>query len=56
MTNAIQRYMDEEINWGGIPTPRREVIFSMQNDGYTRKEIDWYLFCLDQNAQRRVQQ
>jgi hypothetical protein len=28
----------------------------MQNDGYTRKEIDWYLFCIDQSKDRRERQ
>jgi hypothetical protein len=50
---AIQSYFDEVINWGGIPTPRGTVITTMQEEGFTRKEIDWYLFCLDAGKERR---
>ena len=49
---AVQRYFEERVNFGGIPTSRYGVYKAMRADGFTDREIDLYLFCLDQNARR----
>ena len=51
-TTAVQRYFEETVNFGGVPTSRYEVCKAMRADGFTDREIDWYLFCLDHNARR----
>ena len=41
--NLVQEYMNEIINYGGIPTPRWEVIQHMQSIGGTQQMIDrWF--------------
>jgi len=44
---AVQRYFEEKVNFGGIPTSRYQVYRVMRANGFTDGEIDWYLFCLD---------
>jgi len=51
-TTAVQRYFEEKVNFGGIPTSRYEVYKVMRADGFTDREIDFYLFCLDHKARR----
>jgi hypothetical protein len=53
MEMTVNSYFTEPIIWGGLPATRGEVINSMQQDGFTRQEIDWYLAGLDSGIERR---
>lgn len=48
----ITEYMNELVCYGGIMTPRYEIIKDLKKRGMTRKQIDDYLFQLDQHNRR----
>ena len=47
----VKDYFTKEINYGGIMTPRHEIIKHLQSLHFSNKDIDYYLFCLDQNQE-----
>jgi len=54
MTKYIDTYANTILNYGGLPTRRIDIIEDLQAKGFERKRIDFYLFCLDQNKERRL--
>ena len=50
--NAASTYLEEEIVYGGVPTPRGEAIADMEECGYTPQMIDRYLQGADLAARR----
>ena len=50
--NAISKILNEKLNYGGIMTPRHEIMKDMKDKGHADKDIDFYLFCLDQKKDK----
>ena len=43
-------YGDELLDYGGVPTPRREIIADLEAQGASARAIALYLFGLDRHA------
>ena len=53
--NLIQEYFDHEtsiMDETGHYMTRGEIITYYQKAGWEQKDIDWYLFCLDQKQEK----
>lgn len=50
---ASTKILNEELNYGGLLTKRIDIIRDLQAKGFEQRRIDFYLFCLDQNQERR---
>ena len=53
--NFIQEYFDKPTHImaeDGHYLTRIEIIRSMEKSGYDKKDIDWYLFCMDQRLEK----
>jgi len=46
------RVMNEELNYGGMPTRRIDVIRDLEAKGLTPEQVNWYMFCLGERHNR----